>query len=172
MVRLVPIALLLLGACTQRNDLPGEGPREIVVAIEPQGQLDLLFMIDNSASPTSSIESAREVAVLLEELAALPGGGPDLHAGVVSSDLGAGGMSLGLGSCARRGGDRGVLQTKPSCNVPGGARYLSVAPGALGSAAPTLRCMMELGVGGCGYEHQLASVTTALDAALTPENAG
>jgi len=110
--------------------------------------------------------------VFLAELAALPGGGPDLHAGVISSDLGAGRIPLGNGGCARVGGDRGVLQTKFSCNVPGEQRYLGVAPGAFGSAAQTLNCMMDLGIAGCGYEHQLASVTTALDATATPENAG
>jgi hypothetical protein len=32
--------------------------------------------------------------------------------------------------------------------------------------------MMDVGGAGCGYEHQLAAVTTALDAVATPENAG
>jgi hypothetical protein len=112
------------------------------------------------------------VAELLRELAALPGGGPDLHAGVISSDLGAGRIPLGNGGCARVGGDRGLLQTKSHCGVPGGGLYLSVAPGALGPAAAPLGCMMDLGVAGCGYEHQLAAVATALDPVATPENAG
>src|SRR5688572_24394156 len=144
MCRLLAIAVLLLVACTRE----AEPPREIALAIEPTAQLDLLFMIDNSASPTGSIQFSRGVAVLLAELSALPGGGPDLHAGVVSSDLGAGRMPLGYGSCARVGGDRGVLQTKPSC---GGLeqRYVSAAPGMLASAAERLSCMMDLGVAGC-----------------------
>jgi hypothetical protein len=173
MLRVLVIVALLAGACSVRSDLPSSGDAgQVAVVIEPTGQLDLLFMIDNSASPTGSKEFGRDVAVLLGELAALPGGGVDLHAGVISSDLGAGPMPLGNGSCARVGGDRGVLQTKSSCNLPGGQRYLSVAPGVLGSAALQLSCMMDLGVAGCGYEHQLAAVTTALDAAATPENAG
>ena len=173
MLRLLVIVALLAGACSLRSELPSSGDAgQVAVVIEPTGQLDLLFMIDNSASPTGSREFGRDVSVLLGELEALPGGGVDLHAGVISSDLGAGSMPLGNGGCARVGGDRGVLQTKPSCNLPGGQRYLGVAPGGLRPAAAQLSCMMDLGVAGCGYEHQLAAVATALDASATPENAG
>ncbi|HXU82859.1 MAG TPA: hypothetical protein VN914_15775 [Polyangia bacterium] len=151
---------------------PDGGPRFVTLQITPPERLDLLFMLDNSPSPTGQMELGQNVDRLLRELMALPGGTPDLHIGVITSDMGAGRIPLSNGGCPVIGGDRGVLQSKPFiCPVPTGQRFLSVARGA-SVPIDTLRCMMKVGVTGCGYEHQLAAVAAALDPVATPENAG
>jgi hypothetical protein len=161
--------VLVLAACSPAQQEPGAGPFEVV--IEPTERLDLLFMIDNSPSPSGQREFIDTVPLLLRELAAVPGGTPDLHLGVVTSDLGAAGYT-GEGSCARPGGDRGALQARAGCGLPAGQRYLAAPRGGAAPSEEVLRCIMGVGVAGCGYEHQLASVARALDPVATPENVG
>jgi hypothetical protein len=173
MSRALVIVVALLGACTERRELPGAPDAGgFSLELAPVDQLDVLFMMDNSAGMVGQPEFRRSLPALLAELSALPGGSPDLHAGVISSDLGAGAMPLGNGGCARVGGDRGVLQTRPSCGLPPGERFARAPRGAAASINDSLSCMLDLGVLGCGYEHQLAAVALALDPTATPDNAG
>lgn len=165
--------VLVLGACSRATDPPvppDASAPAVMVAIEPTAELDLLFMLDNSPSPTGQMELGRAVPALLDELAGLPGGGIDLHIGVVTSDLGAGRLPLPNGGCMPLGGDRGVLRTG-NCPMPDGRRWVSAARGQLSAVTAQLACFLNVGATGCGYEHQLAAVVTALDPATT-ENAG
>jgi hypothetical protein len=135
--------------------------------VPPRPMVDLLFVIDNSPYMEQKQRSlARAMPRLFEELARLPGGAPDLHIGVVSSDVGAG--PTPLGNCVRPGGDRGRLQVRPGCGVPdGGSPFLRLHAGGApanfkGSPAETLGCLVQLGELGCGYEHTLQSARVAL----------
>jgi hypothetical protein len=151
-----------------RNDAPFTG----VVR-----DLDLLFVIDNS--PSMEQEQAnlrRNFPALMNALKELPGGLPNLHVGVVSTDLGAG-TGVGTGACSRPGGDRGILQTKPACGLAGEARFImSHNNGTMnnfnGDISTVFSCMADLGIRGCGYEHQLQAARVALYEAITPENMG
>ncbi len=71
--------------------------------------LDLLFVLDNSGSMENEQSVLRaQFNTLVDRLSGIPGGLPDLHVGVVSTDLGAGSYTS-LGTCETVGGDRGAL---------------------------------------------------------------
>jgi hypothetical protein len=141
-------------------------------------KLDILFMIDNSPSMQEEQSNLRRnFPIFMEELKKVPGGLPDVHIGVVTSDLGAGSIPLSNGGCPRIGGDRGILQTKPTCGLNGNALFISSAANGTvnnfqGSMDDVFSCMASVGVAGCGYEHQLQATRVALYEAVTPQNAG
>jgi hypothetical protein len=71
--------------------------------------IDILFVIDNS--PSMDPKQAALAAAfprMIAALQSLPGGLPDVHIGVVSSDMGAGNGAMG-GNCGRVLGDKGLL---------------------------------------------------------------
>ena len=71
--------------------------------------LDLLFVLDNSNSMLNEQQQLRQqFPVLVDRLRHMPGGLPDIHVGVVSTDLGAGPYT-NLGGCETVGGDQGQL---------------------------------------------------------------
>jgi hypothetical protein len=145
---------------------PGQEPR--VVPSNAPIKLDLLFMIDDSPSMEEEQSNlARNFPLLIDALHGMTGGFPDLHLGVVSSDLGAGNSAYS-GPCGTANGDRGVLQVRDGCGLdPAKGRYL-VAPvdgspaNFTGDLADVFACLASLGTMGCGFEHQLQSVRLAL----------
>ena len=150
----------------------GTVPR--VVELDTPVKLDLLFMIDNSRSmQEEQANLARNFPRLIDELKNLPTGFPDLHLGVVSSDLGAGSA---IAACAKALGDGAALQVRSGCGLdPKNGRYLISRDGGSsnfdGDIADVFACLAELGTSGCGYEHQLQSVRMALSGFVT-DNAG
>jgi len=133
-------------------------------------KVDLLFVIDNSGSMEQE-QAALTIAfdALITELSQLPGGLPDLHVGVVSSNMGA--LNQSLQGCTGSG-DNGALQNTPrvpGC-TPATGRFISD----LGSPTGRVRnysgtiqdafaCVAKLGIAGCGFEQHLASMERALD---------
>ena len=154
-----------------------EGTTPRVVPTDTPVKLDLLFMIDDSPSmQEEQANLARNFHRLIDELKKLPAGFPDLHLGVVSSDMGAGAAMLG-GACGKPLGDRGVLQVRSGCGLdPNNGRYLISQDGGTqnnfdGDISDVFACMAKLGTSGCGFEHQLQSVRMALSGFVT-DNAG
>jgi hypothetical protein len=179
------VATLVLASCNARPlGLPGEGTPQASGEIFPQGQnnkADILFVIDTSDSMLAKQDSLkRYFANFMEPLKRLPTP-PDLHIGVVTTDMGAG--PSGYGGC-QPGGDRGVLQNAPlgttcaaaSLHDPG-QRFLSFAidpdggepiTNFTGDIADAFACYASVGTGGCGFEHQLASMRAALEGCEQP----
>jgi hypothetical protein len=134
-------------------------------------KIDILFMIDNSSSmEQSQMNLATNLPSFMNVLKALPDGLPDLHIGVVSSDMGAGDGSIT--GCAGNG-DNGVFHFAPTgtctaTNLQAGATYISSpiggTPNFTGDITAVFQCIAQLGASGCGFEHQLASVARALGA--------
>lgn len=132
-------------------------------------KLDLLFMIDDSASMSPlQVQMTASLPAFMDTLKHLPGGLPDLHLGVISSDLGAG-RSI-VSGCSAIGGDQGAFLTKSlnpvGCEVPSG-HYLVDGPGGknfAGDIADAFSCIALLGQNGCGFESQLGSIAQALEA--------
>ena len=149
-------------------------------------QIDLLFMIDDSSSMETGQASLRtNLPSFMDVLKGLPGGLPDLHVAVVSSDMGAGDGSSIMGCSVA--GDNGIFKYAPTgtCTATGlatGATFLTDTGGAspqtnFGTEDITtvFQCIAILGATGCGFEHQLASVARALGAdgkAPPTQNAG
>lgn len=166
-------ALALASACGSRpfqapNPQP-EGQADKFYAVNPIRDLDLVFMIDNSGSMKEEQDNLRKnFPALIESLRNIPGGLPNVHIGVISSDVGAGGTFIsGNPACNRPGGDRGAFLAKAGCGLTDGARFIqSLNNGTQNNFTGTLEnvfsCIAELGISGCGFEHQLQSVRTAL----------
>ena len=139
-------------------------------------KLDLLFMIDNSNSMEPKQASLQQYFPnFIQPLKDLPSG-IDLHIGIVTSDMGAGQFTPP--SCDTIGGCQGILQNTAlgtTCTaahlINAADRFLTYAPDAsggvqanfVGDIADAFACYAAVGTGGCGFEHQLASVKAALD---------
>jgi hypothetical protein len=140
--------------------------------------LDILFMIDTSTSMAPmQANLLKNFPAFMQTLKSLPGGLPNVHVGVISSDLGAGPF-IDVPQC-RPGGDQGLLQSAPrgACSGPRGS-FISASDNETvknydGTIEEAFSCIAALGDRGCGFEHQLASAAAALDPVKAPvENAG
>ncbi len=168
--------VILAAACADRSlaSVPprpsGEQRQEIPVSTNRD--IDILFVVDNSKSMDEEQRSLRrnfpEFVRVLESIGDLP----DLHLGVVSSDVGT--APYAVGDCEGNGDD-GLLQLPAACQpLTDGARYIidladPDAPGgrtvnfATATLAEQFGCMAELGYGGCGFEQHFESMRRALD---------
>ena len=150
--------------------------------------LDLLFLIDDSPSMADKQDNlAANFPRFIEALGAFPGGLPNLHIAVVSSDYGTKGaedaapgpaVGLGLGACQGFGQNAKMLLSGVATN---GDSFLSDVQD---PADPTRRLrnydqdlasafsqMAKLGAGGCGFEQHLEAIKQALQPGR-PDNAG
>jgi len=110
----------------------GAAETDFSVLVSPERMVDILFVVDNSPSMDPKQQAlAANFPLMIQQLQQVPGGLPDIHIGVVSSDLGAGTDDLGQG-CPRFLGDRGLLwgndPNNPIASVaPGNTLYASTA---------------------------------------------
>jgi len=139
--------------------------------VQMNRNLDLLFVIDNSLSMEAEQTSlAENFGRMVNVFESIEGGMPNIHVGVISTDMGAG--QYGCGG----DGDAGALQSaprEPGCSPPDGAFISNIegVPNYSGSFANTFSCIARLGVNGCGFEQPLASMRKALDGSV-PQNTG
>jgi hypothetical protein len=167
------LALGTLAGCPSRDvsavqpNQSKEQQKEIPVNLNRN--IDILWVIDNSGSMEQEQASlARNFPLFAEVLEGIEGGLPDIHMGVISSDMGTGEFEIADG-CAGNG-DNGLLQVG-SCPLNDGKLYISdVSTGEDGGReknydgelADQFRCMAELGIDGCGFEQHLESMRSAL----------
>jgi hypothetical protein len=155
--------------------LPGGTQTDLVFGLDSVTQLDLLFMVDNSSSMTPKQEGlARGFPAFMNELVAVPGGLPDLHIAIISSNFGAG-PNMPAPGCPPYG-DKGRFLVKPGCGLdPASSSWLQLdgkgVKNFVGNLPDVFGCMARLGVNGCGYEHQLQALRAALYD-VNPENRG
>jgi hypothetical protein len=173
-------ASLTLTACNASTEVVGSLQEEVAMMRSlPNRDLDLLFVIDDSGS-TGDKQAAFAAAFpsMIDVLSQIDGGLPNLHIGVITSDMGVSTSSgalgpdvSGQGGCTRRGKD-GRLQ---SVNTP--EPYLSDVEGPNGTRvrnyAGALRdaftANASQGYDGCGFEQPLAAMKRAFE---NPKNAG
>lgn len=174
--------LLLATACSETSEAPTSVELQEVVEMTalPNPDLDILFVIDNSPS---MLEEQAQLAAnfprMMDVLAELEGGIPNLHIAVVTSDLGAATLSdpsggdPGIHGCMGSG-DGGQFQTG-SLTLP--EPYLvDVDDGAGGRTRnydgllrDAFAQIASVGGDGCGFEQHLGAMERALAA---PEQAG
>jgi hypothetical protein len=182
-------ATVLAGAGACSEPAPPDGPaitsgvvrKEIPVSWGIN--VDLLFVIDNSPgiAPQRArlLESFRGYVAVLESL---HGGLPDVHIGVVTTDVGTRGaydagpgpsIGTGAGSCTSDG-DRGELRRAAAID----GNFLSDVAGAdgrrqrnyTGSLADAFVQLADVGAAGCAYPRPLQAMRRALVG--NPANAG
>ncbi len=141
--------------------------------LSPVREVDILVMVDNSPSMLEEQANlARNFPAFIKRLQAIPGGLPDIRIAVVTSDMGAGGNTVG-GNCLGYGdGARfqvNSITSGQNCGLMGDAKYLiasdrgtqtNLQPGK--TLEDVFACMATRGGRGCGYEHQLQAVRVGL----------
>ena len=140
--------------------------------------VDILFVIDNSESMADEQTAlAANFPRFIDVLDNIQGGLPNIHIGVVTTNMGSFGQLSGV-HCDG-GGDGGSLQTGGFA-FTGGVRYIEdiegVTPGTRvtnygATALPDVfRQIATVGILGCPFEQPLASMRAALSG--NPDNAG
>lgn len=181
-MKTLPVLTLLLCACADISvpvGTRGDGNYRVVVDVPPtiNTDLDLLFVVDNTETMESRQLALRYAfADLQSHLEFAEGGLPNLHVGVVSTDMGTG--TFAVPGCFD-GGDGAALQNAPrlnGCQAPT-ERYLSD----YGEGTDTnfgdqkltdaFACISQLGTSGCRFEQPLAAMKRALDGSQA-SNAG
>jgi hypothetical protein len=100
---------------------------------------------------------------------------PDLHIGVVSSDMGTGNVDVGDPRCGPGGGDGGAMHGA-TCAALGGNSFITDVVAAdggrsrnyTGTLDDAFACTADLGIDGCGFEQHLASMQAALSPGKNP----
>ncbi|HVY38581.1 MAG TPA: hypothetical protein VHM31_11620 [Polyangia bacterium] len=147
----------------------GTTPRQRFQITPASNQLDLLLVIDDSANDAAQQKLVAQLPTLVQSLEALPDGLPDLHIGVISTDMGAGPQPPAGCTSTGKGGQ---LQSAPrgACTdttLAPGATFISAAAGLRNFTAPleqVLQCITPLGSDGCMFRQPLAAIVRALGA--------
>ncbi len=174
----LPVALLSLAACVDRTvsrvDPKGDRVETFEVPTVVERDIDILFVIDSSPSMTEEHASLRtNFGALLERLDDI-GGLPNVHLGVVSSDLGTAPYNVNS-QCRADGGDRGILHGA-TCAALGGAAFIEDVLDAdgtrrrnySGTIEAAFGCTADVGVNGCGFEQHLEAMRRALTRGANP----
>lgn len=172
------LACLPLLACIDRSlsELPPtpDTVEKKTVSISLNNELDLLFVVDNSGSMLAEHQSLESrFPELIRALDELGPRRPDLHIGVVTSDMGTGAVNTGDTRCNHSDGGR---MQGASCAALGGATFLSDVVGPdgtrvtnyTGTLDAAFACMADVGTDGCGFEQHLASMQAALSPGVNP----
>jgi hypothetical protein len=184
------IGLLALAGCETNVIHVGENPDDLIeVATIPTGinrDLDMLFVIDDSPSMLDK-QSAMLASFpkMMDQLSSLDGGLPDVHVGVVTSDLGARGTNGAVapavggpvGGCSGAG-KAGDLQFANATDSLTGAFIADSADlsgnrvkNYTGELRDVFTSIATVGGNGCGFEQTLGATKLALDSGTTA-NAG
>ncbi len=182
MMRFAAALLIAVAACSSPGATIGEGWKKVLdTPPGPIEALDILFVIDNSGSMYNDQYALVTAAgdQLFAQLEAELGGMPDLHVGVISTDLGAG--NYDISGCAEPGDNGRLLKGPPDGpECPGiTGNFLSDVDdgqgGRLrnyqGALVDNFACLGRLGIEGCGFEQPLEAMKRALDGS-NPENTG
>jgi hypothetical protein len=170
-------ALRPVNPCTRAN--VGE-----TIRVESVDEVDLLFMVDNSNSMT---EEQTSLGVELPRLINILSTGDrdgdgsqdfqpvrSMHVGVITSDMGAGGLDTPTcqgGTFGSMYGDDGVLldrSRQTGCMASGWPRTFDFVRGTTDPTmfASDVSCVARTALGGCGFEQQLEAVLKALSPSL------
>jgi len=176
-----------IAGCGSSTSMPSDASGDAVGSIdaaapapEASRQLDLLFIIDNSASMADKQANlANNIPYFTNVLSTIEGGLPNIHVGVVTTDLGTRGaqdaqpgpaVGSGSGACAGNGDD-GALRTSALVNgryiedikLTDGTRQQNYA----GTLSAAMQDLASVGAAGCEFEQPLEAARRALDPANT-----
>lgn len=187
------LGLVAIGALTGCPDrtiskvVPEQGRVEYKdIPVTVNRNIDILFVIDDSGSMRDKQENLKaNFPAFIAVLNTITGGLPDVHIGVVSSDMGtkpdsaegAGPQvgSIGMGGCAQSGLG-GALQTGQATTVTGSfIRDIKQTDGSrmtnyTGDLATVFGDLASIGDTGCGFEQHLHAMKAALN--NNPSNTG
>ena len=185
----------LLAACPDRTISevnPEQGRVEFKdIPVNLNRNVDILFVIDDSVSMLDKQANLRNnFPNFINVLNTIQGGLPDVHIGVVSSDMGTKGEEdaspgpgvggVGQGGCGNTGKDGRLLPGQTGSEVtgtfisdiklPDGSRQKNYDGCSGGDLAACFGRMASIGATGCGFEQHLHAMRRALE--NNPANAG
>lgn len=170
------LALVVLAAACGHSTVSVGDLQEVMIAPEvPTHELDVLFVVDDSSSMLDKQNELRaRFPRMMTQLASLPGGMPDLHIAVVTTDLGtsaangqyAPAIPGAIGGCAADG-DNGQFHTADL--VDGSYIVAGATQNFTGALEDAFSAITDVGQAGCGFEQPIAAATRAL---VRPDNAG
>jgi hypothetical protein len=151
--------------------------------------VDILFVVDDSPSMLDKqLNIKNNFPKFIEVLETIQGGLPDVHIGVVSSDMGSKGTQdaapgpaigqIGNGGCSGTG-KNGVLQPgQAGTDLQNGALFISDIKQSdgtrlrnyTGTLATVFGKLASVGAGGCGFEQHLSAMKRALEPTNTANN--
>ncbi|MGE0550564.1 MAG: hypothetical protein AB7O24_03160 [Kofleriaceae bacterium] len=149
------------------------------IPVNVNRNVDILFVIDDSPSMLDKQTNLKNnFKDFISVLQTIQGGLPDVHIGVVSSDVGTfatdgnpGGAigQIGMGGCSGTG-KNGNLQTY-GASINGGDLFISDIKGTdnmrltnyTGNLEDVFSQIASAGAGGCGFEQHLTAMRKALD---------
>jgi hypothetical protein len=165
-------SLLLGGASCDRAAIDLGGDYELS-ALRPallNPNIDVLFVIDDTGTMKGRLSQVAGLVdqALVDILEQSISQQPNLHIGVITTDMG----------CGNNQGDDGQLQAAPGCLADEVPYIVDVDDGlggrvsnAVGSISDSLACLTSVGTEGCGFEAPLAAVTRAMER-MTNDDAG
>jgi hypothetical protein len=178
------IVFVMVLACACRP-IPAIDPmRSDVLEIQAvqNPDLDLLIVVDDSRGMLDKQQAfARAFSVFVDEVASVPGGLPNVHIGIASTDMGTKGsasptpapqIGSGPGQC-KDSGNAGVLQTNGSAALVSDNFVIANRDRTQNFTGPLVDAVTSnsfLAEDGCGFEQPLAGMKAALD--HNPLNAG
>ena len=168
---LAVVAALVPGCQGVPSAPPSQARPVLNVSIDGSRKVDVLFVVDNSASIGEELPLvAAAYEVFFEQLASSELGLPDVHVGAITTDLGAGGYNI---SGCDGSGDGGVLQNQPQvegCLAPDERFLVDVAEpdgtrrtNYSGTLAEAVACIAPNVFNGCNFEQPLQAMRRALD---------
>ena len=186
------LGVALLAGCPDRTISevsPEQGRVEYKdIPVNVSRKVDILFVIDDSPSMADKQKNLKaNFPNFINVLNTIQGGLPDVHIGVVTSDLGtsgADGMNApaipgSVGGCSSTG-KNGALQTFGAPQL-GSSKYIADAPPTTmggvrqtnytGSLTDAFTAIASAGAAGCGFEQHIEAAKRALQSSNTA-NAG
>jgi hypothetical protein len=175
------ITLLVTPGCIERGvaevDPAPNREERTQFQVEVNRNVDILFVIDDSGSmEAEQLEITENFNRMIEKLQSLEDGLPNVHIGVISTDVGAGPY---LGGYCEADGENGRLQRTgriPGCTPPADSfiKDIELADGTRDrnyteSLSETFACIAKLGIQGCGFEQPLEAMRRALNGS-NPQN--
>jgi len=172
------LAVGLMAGCPDRGIAevnPNQDKVEVKdIPLQLNRNLDLLFVVDNSGSMKEEQTGlTTNFPKFIDVLSQIQGGLPDVHIGVISTNVGAGNNNIQY--CAAPG-DAGHLRqgetnNATACGLNSGEKFISdvAATGGgrtqnyTGQLSTVFQCMATLGTQGCGLEQPLESLRQATD---------
>jgi hypothetical protein len=166
------IGLIALPGCMDREVAAIE-PQQIVEQIDSvdvfvNRDIDILFVIDNSNSMADEQDSlATNFDRFINVLNTIDGGLPNVHIGVVSTDVGAG--PYGISRCNGNGDNGLLLDGGGNCSLSDnwienvGLEDGSRQTNYTNTLSETFACIARVGDQGCGFEQPLEAMRRALN---------
>ncbi|MCE9575850.1 MAG: hypothetical protein K8W52_22055 [Deltaproteobacteria bacterium] len=168
---LVLVLALASTACTRDAEVAHEFRPVLDVSPTAIGALDVLFVIDNSGSmlPKQQALAAAAREQVFSLLEAQVGTMPDLHVGVITTDMGAGTFDH-VNCNAPQAGALATGAPGSTCDMVTGHYLVDVASSDgsrlrnyTGEIGDAFGCLASVGTSGCGFEQPLAAMRAALD---------